>query len=69
MISGGVGLRRLCVLGVRAILVPVVLVTVYSRDICVVCVFSVRRVCCSSLVTFLWKYELCDAGGSTCTHC
>ena len=42
MISGGVGLRRLCVLGVRAILVPVVLVTVYSRDICIVYVFSVQ---------------------------
>ena len=39
MISGGAGLRRLRVLGVRAILVPVVLVTFYSRDICVVYVF------------------------------
>ena len=39
MINGGVGLRRLRVLGVRAILVPVVLVTFYSRDICVVYVF------------------------------
>ena len=47
MISGGVGLRRLCVLGVRAILVPVVLVTVYSRDICIVYVCTVSATVCA----------------------
>ena len=47
MISGGVGLRRLRVLGVRAILVPVVLVTVYSRDICIVYVCTVSATVCA----------------------
>ena len=49
MINGGVGLRRLRVLGVRAILVPVVLVTVYSRDICIVYVCTVSATVCAVL--------------------
>ena len=48
MSSGGGGLRHLRVLGVRAVLVLVVLVTVYSRDICMVYVFL-----CATCVLFI----------------